>query len=142
MPGVDVTKVYWRKARLDDLELEGDPDYHKLAVRSLVNNSTVVFVDEDGGFVGFAGILPMGEGVGEAWFSPSPLFLKRPRAALAVKDALETTIARTGVIRCQATVDADFEKGRRFAAYFGFKEEGLLRKYFRGKDHYMMARVK
>lgn len=135
-------KVYWRRARPEDINLETDPDYREYANRSLKNGSTVAFIDEDGGLVGFGGILPLGADVGEAWFSPHSLFYNRPRAVLAVKDALETMIARTGIIRCQATVEAGIDERKRFAEWFGFQEEGLLRKYFEGRDHFMLARVK
>lgn len=43
--------------------------------------------------------------------------------------------------RLQATVDKEFIVAKRWIEFLGFREEGLLKKYFNNKDYLMYSRI-
>ena len=55
---------------------------------------------------------------------------------------LDDGIAKTGMDRVEMTVLNGFKHGERFAEMLGFECEGVMRKYYKGKDYKLYARVK
>ena len=70
--------------------------------------------------------------------------LAKPRKAVkAVRTFLDDVSERESLRRVQATTHADFDRGRRFLEWLGFKNEGVLQGYGPdGSDHIIYARVK
>lgn len=87
--------------------------------------------------VGCAGVIPLWDGVGEAWsfFSDEmkhPFFLHR-----TVKRYLGRIIEEKKLHRVQMNVLSGFEKGFRWAESLGFRSEGILHDYTTDKQNYM-----
>ena len=55
---------------------------------------------------------------------------------------LDDGIAKTRMDRVEMTVLSGFKHGERFAEMLGFECEGVMRKYYKGKDYKLYARVK
>lgn len=89
------------------------------------------------------GITPMWHGVGEIWFFGSSMLDDHPIKYIKSfkKRALEM-VEEKEIIRLQATVRQEFDGAKRFAEWWGMKEEGLMKKYFGGHDYYIMGWVK
>lgn len=86
--------------------------------------------------IGCAGIIPLWNGVGEAWSFLSeevkrPFFLHR-----AVKQHLGQIIQEKKLHRVQMNVLCSFEKGFRWAEALGFRSEGILHDYTTDKQNY------
>lgn len=58
------------------------------------------------------------------------------------KTMLDDGIEKTGMERIEITVLSGFKHGERFAEMLGFACEGVMRKYYKGKDYKLYARVK
>lgn len=96
----------------------------------------------DGEIALIAGIIRMWEGVGEAWVIATPLARKHPvslhKLTLRYMDSI---IRDTKLIRVQSIVEVGFEAGHRWIKRLGFKEEGLMRKYFGNRDFIRYSKV-
>jgi hypothetical protein len=107
------------------------------------NNGTCYsgFVNDE--FVACAGITLMWSGVGEAWAVVTPKIKKYPVFFhKEVTRKLNTLIKKHKLHRVQATVFAEFQKGKRWAERLGFKAEGIMHKYDpEGLDHIRYAKV-
>lgn len=55
---------------------------------------------------------------------------------------LDDGMNRIGIERIEMQVLSGFEHGERFAQMLGFECEGVMRKYYKGKDYKLFARVK
>lgn len=55
---------------------------------------------------------------------------------------LDDGMDKTGMERIEISVMSGFEHGERFAQMLGFECEGVMRKYYKGKDYKLFARVK
>ena len=55
---------------------------------------------------------------------------------------LDEGMERTGTERIEMSVLASFDHGERFAKLLGFECEGVMRKYYKGRDYKLFARVK
>lgn len=55
---------------------------------------------------------------------------------------IDNGMKKTGAVRLEMTVLASFEHGERFAKLLGFECEGVMRKYYKGLDYKLFARVK
>ena len=55
---------------------------------------------------------------------------------------LDDGMEKTGMERIEMQVLADFNHGERFAKLLGFECEGVMRKYYKGRDYKLFARVK
>lgn len=55
-----------------------------------------------------------------------------------IKDGME----KIGLERLELQVLADFEHGERFAKMLGFECEGVMRKYYKGRDYKLFARIR
>lgn len=88
------------------------------------------------------GVHLLWEGTGEAWAAfreDLPDVLPKTLVG-ATRVALDTMSEM--VDRLQATVEKSNKPAQRFAEHYGFKKEGVLRKYRNGKDFIMYSRVK
>lgn len=55
---------------------------------------------------------------------------------------IEDGMNKTGLERLEMSVLASFDHGERFAKLLGFECEGVMRKYYKGRDYKLFARVK
>lgn len=96
----------------------------------------------NGHLIGSGGVVPMWDGVAEAWFVGSWRLSKNRFAAVRTlqKTMLELMDANA-INRLQAHVRADTPEAVRFIEFLGFEREGLLREYGPDRtDHYVYAR--
>ena len=98
---------------------------------------------QDGKIVGCGGFTPLWEGVAEIWMYLQPDAFKRKKVALKLmKHILNDIIKQKRYHRIQAIVLKDYKAGIRFAEFFGFKNEGLMKSYSVDKeDFYRYARI-
>lgn len=98
---------------------------------------------QDGKIVGCGGFTPIWTGVVEIWLYLQPQAFKRKRLALKLmRYILNDIISKEKYHRVQAVVLKDYKDGMRFAEFFGFKNEGLMRQYSINKeDFYRYARI-
>lgn len=76
------------------------------------------------------GIVPMWQGVGEAWMVPT-VHLKKRRVAASrhMKIGLDELINYLKVHRTQAAVKVGFKEAHRLVQFVGMENEGLMKKY-------------
>ena len=55
---------------------------------------------------------------------------------------LDDGMKRTGLERIEMQVLDGFEHGERFAKMLGFECEGVMRKYYKGRNYKLFARVR
>ena len=92
---------------------------------------------QDGKIVGCGGFTPIWTGVAEVWMYLQPDAFKRKRLALRLmRHILNDIIRRKQYHRIQAVVLKDYKEGIRFAEFFGFKNEGLMRQYSMNKEDF------
>ena len=98
---------------------------------------------QDGKIVGCGGFTPIWDGVAEIWMYLEPEAFKRKRLALKLmKHILNDIIKREEYHRIQAVVLKDYKAGIKFAEFFGFENEGLMKQYSVDKeDFYRFART-
>lgn len=58
-----------------------------------------------------------------------------------VSAALDANIKHFSVHRVQALVKSDFPRGKKWLMKLGFNEEGIMRKFIKGEDYCLMARI-
>ena len=97
----------------------------------------------NGHVVACGGITPMWDGVGEVWLLGSHR-VKENKTSLtrAVYDTLGFLMDNNNYWRLQGTVLANWESGLRFARFFGFEQEGVMKKYGPDQQDYIrVARI-
>ena len=79
----------------------------------------------------------------EVWLYLNPDAFKRKKVALRLmRHILNDIIQREKYHRLQAVVFKGYKEGMRFAEFFGFENEGLMKCYgFDGSDQYRYARI-
>lgn len=88
------------------------------------------------------GVTTRWKGTGEVWTLNSPIVKDYPLLFHKLMLRwLETIRKYHGLRRIQAVVEADNDTYVKWIELLGFKREGLLRKYYDGKDFYMYAKV-
>ena len=90
------------------------------------------------------GIIPVWDGVGEAWIIPSKKMGERKIAASRwMRIAFDHLFDELKLHRAQAYADASFTEACRVLEWVGMEKEGIMRKYGSdGRDHYRYAKVK
>ena len=98
---------------------------------------------QGGKIVGCGGFTPLRTGVAEVWLYLNPDAFKRKKVALRLmRHILNDIIQREKYHRLQAVVLKGYKEGMRFAEFFGFENEGLMKKYTTDKeDFYRYARI-
>lgn len=90
-----------------------------------------------GHLVAAAGIIPLWEGVGEAWFLGASRLGKHQRSVLRlVRKGLVRVADEQGLWRVQAVMRSDWPELARWARFLGMKHEGTMRKYGANKLDY------
>ena len=127
-------------------------DINGLGLAGIISQSDAKLIEDhctswtgiqDGKIVGCGGFTPLWEGVAEIWMYLQPDAFKRKKVALKLmKHILNDIIKQKRYHRIQAIVLKDYKAGIRFAEFFGFKNEGLMKSYSVDKeDFYRYARV-
>lgn len=98
---------------------------------------------QDGTVQGCGGFTPICPGVLEIWMYLGDKAFDRKKTVLRfMKYVLNDIIKKRKPHRIQAVVKTDFHAGIKFAEAFGFKNEGLMRKFSSNKeDFYRYARI-
>ena len=98
---------------------------------------------DNGHLVGAAGIFPLWEGVGEAWFlGASRVGKHQLRVARLVRKGLLRVADEQGLWRVQAAMRSDWPELARWARFLGMEHEGTMRRYgANGLDYERYARV-
>lgn len=98
---------------------------------------------KNGKILGCGGFTPLWPGVTEIWLYLNPESFKKKKTALRLmRHILNDIIQREKYHRIQAVVLKGYDAGIRFAEFFGFENEGLMRSYTTDKeDFYRYARL-
>ena len=91
-----------------------------------------------GSIIGCAGMTPLWRGVADFWsYFGVDTFSGNKRLTLrALRIYLEEFHTEYGLHRLQAVVKADFPEGVRFAEFFGFQNEGIMKNYGPGGEDF------
>jgi len=97
----------------------------------------------NGKILGCGGFTPLWPGVAEIWLYLNPESFKKKKTALRLmRHILNDIIQREKYHRIQAVVLKEYDTGIRFAEFFGFENEGLMRSYTTDKeDFYRYSRL-
>jgi hypothetical protein len=92
--------------------------------------------------LGIAGIYELWKGVGEGWLLFSPSFYEGNRRVSAVRKMKRELDLHCAIYdRVQVHVDSTIPGALELVRFFGFRVEGLLEKYCRGRDYWILSRV-
>jgi len=99
---------------------------------------------DSGHIIGCAGIFPMWEGVGEAWFIGADRIKAHSLSTIKfIKKVFKDKQDEGEYVRLQANVRADWPKAIKFAELVGFKKEGYMKKFGPdGLDYLIMGRIR
>ena len=106
-----------------------------------VNASFTIVINDD--LVACAGVYPVWDGLGEAWFLASHRIFKNPiTVSKAVRQGLKKIMDENNYHRVQAHVNGEWSNARRWAKLMGMKEEGVMKKFSPDKiDFIRFAKV-
>jgi len=112
-------------------------------LKRMENKDRAFTLVDNGHLVAAGGIIPIWEGMGEAWLIPSDVMPRyRLRVIKTLRRRIDEIIDADNLRRLQATVRADYDVAVRFIEFLGFKREGLMKNYGPGgADHYMYSRI-
>ena len=87
------------------------------------------------------GIVDLWPGTGEVWFIGSQEIHRKPRKVIEYcRGAMRRCALENDLWRIQGVCRADWPSALRFAEFFGFENEGLMRRYGpEGADYYRVA---
>ena len=123
---------------LHELNISSEPDI-KINPELYLNGPAWTAICDEG-IIGCAGLDMTVEGTATAWAIFTPLFAKH--YFTVHKGILRSLIVlkkQYNINRIQAWVDADNESAVKWALMLGFEKEGLCRKFYKGKDYWMVA---
>ena len=104
---------------------------------TLMHEDMAVTAIDNGYLVAAAGIFPLWEGVGEAWFlGASRVGRHQFRIAKLVREGLLRIAEEQGLWRVQAAMRSDWPELARWARFLGMKHEGTMRCYGANKLDY------
>ncbi len=139
--------MIYRKATQADLEYVKQNPF-ELAVRGYPDmeipdeNCYTVFCEDE--ILGVGGLVLKWEGVGLLWLMCTADFKKVGHIAAfhAIQEIMEYVIKDNNLWRAEAAVRTDFPIAIRMVEFFGYKREGLMKKYCPDKgDAFLYARI-
>lgn len=134
------------KALLDDGLIKENPMMPEVAFQALSEmHPAILLFGPDGKPILLTGLILFWSGVAENWCMVIDREAMLKYSKYVVKDMLEMIDQAKNAFslhRIQCIVDAENERDIRWASFYGFEKEGLMRKYGHdGKDFIRMARV-
>ena len=128
------------QAKLNEAEKKFLLDRHLYSIAA--DGHGVSFV-ANGHLLGAGGIIPIWDGLGEAWVLPGNLIHRHRKTFVRlVRDGIDRMNAEHQFRRIQATARADAASAQRFLEFLGFEREGCLRAYGPdGADHFLFAKM-
>ena len=127
----------------DAFAIEENPtDEFKDAMRRHEADGTALTLKVGDEVMSCGGVMIMSQGVAEIWTLNGPLIKKYPiefhKFILDCRDKFEK---KFNLVRMQAPVQSDIPMNIKWIESLGFKQEGLMRKYWGGKDFCMYSRI-
>jgi hypothetical protein len=112
--------------------------------RRLKGEGLSLSVRHQGRLLACGGVHLFFPGVGEAWFQPTPLSRRHPKATwAAVTRWLPEAMNLLGLWRVQCAVRTDFPEACRFVEHLGFVREGVMVRFDpAGQDAALYALVR
>jgi RimJ/RimL family protein N-acetyltransferase len=90
-----------------------------------------------GRVLGCVGLVPWWPGMMDLWmYLGKDAFVQKKQGLKALRWFMEHLTKEMNLHRIQAVVKTDFEKGHRFAKFFGFKDEGVMEQYGPNKESF------
>jgi len=100
------------------------------------NASFTGVINDD--LVACAGVYPVWDGLGEAWFLASHRIFENPiTVSRAVRRGLEKIMDENNYHRVQAHVNGEWSNARRWAKLMGMEEEGVMKKFSPDKKDFI-----
>lgn len=137
----------------DHLQFFANGDAGVLATEGLISAEQIIehwetyqsgpaFIGKDDGFViAAAGVINLWPGVGEGWAVVLPRGNRRA-VARRFREMFDLILIANNYHRIQASIQADFTAGIRFAEWLGFENEGVMRQFDSDRtDFVRMARI-
>lgn len=109
------------------------------SIRMAMRGGMALAAVTDGAVIGMAGIFERWTDVGLAWALLSDDFA---RHKFTVFKIMKRAIDASPLHRIEANVVVGHTEGERLLAHLGFAKEGLMRKYWQGRDHSLFALVR
>lgn len=94
---------------------------------------------EEGRIIGMAGLFERHEGTGVAWALLSEGFSDRRFTAFKL---MKRALDLSPLDRVEAYVVEGHDAGERLLAHLGFSKEGVMRKFWQGRDYSLFSRVR
>ena len=131
----------YRDGDIEKIDLQDEQKHEVAGVK--YPKDTSFTVEDNGEVLGCFAFLQVSEkrGVACAFISRNAgrVMLQMIRK---IRKLLDKGMEKTGMERIEISVLEGFEHGERFAKMLGFELEGVMRKYFKGKNYKLFARVK
>ncbi len=125
-----------RPGRFETLAIEGT-DPRLIGAGIPIPGPAMSLADEAGAILGAAGIVPLWNGVGNAWVYASDALRARPFGLhRCIARGLALAIEHFGFHRVQLSVHREFARSQRWVERLGFRFEGEMRGYGPNGDTY------
>ena len=133
-----------RKFSKDDLLKINVQDIQKDELNfSAVFPETSFVLEADGEILGIFGVVDLYKGRGAVFAFVSRDAGKHMTAVVRfLHRVIESGMSKSGYERLETSVVEGFPAGDRLVRMLGFDYDGLMRKYFKGKNYNLFARVK
>jgi hypothetical protein len=109
------------------------------AVQSAIQGGMAIAGVDGDRLFGMAGIFERWDGVGLAWALLAEDFASH---RLTIFKLMKRALDLSTFDRVEAYVVEGHESGERLLEHLGFAKEGVMRKFWNGKDHTLYARVR
>ena len=99
-------------------------------------------IDEYQNIIAAGGMVEIWDQVYEGWVMATANIEKHKIVIPKhIKKIFDEVMPRYNVQRLQTSVEENYAVGHRFAQWLGLKQEGLMKKYINGQNHYRYARI-
>ena len=131
----------YRDGDIEKIDLQDEQKHEVAGVK--YPEATSFTIEDNGEVLGCFAFLQVSEkrGVVCSFISKNAgrIMLKMVRK---IRKLLDDGMKKTGMERIEISVLEGFEHGERFAQMLGFECEGVMRKYYKGRNYKLFARVK
>tara|TARA_Y100000310_G_scaffold279229_1_gene298213 strand:+ start:1006 stop:1476 length:471 start_codon:yes stop_codon:yes gene_type:complete len=117
-------------AALDDEHHRPAPEFGAWVKALVVEDMAFTGLDDAGRVIGAGGVIPIWEGVGDAWFLGSArVTANRIAVARAMRGVFRQIARDHGLRRIQGAMRSDWPQLGRWARFLGMRHEGSMPRY-------------